>query len=184
MTRKTTAYARKRGLQQLPGHARTQVLQAIKGSGITVHNLRNTLLTPAEVDQLMQDPTAALQAARLGRISYSDLLSLSSPVQKGLAIEDAGNIITGLRAVYERANTVLLAIKARCTTTGRWVPGALYGPELAALDDLLWVYREALKVCTYGEFYKRQAVACSRVASQGKQVHTVGDVLEFERMES
>jgi hypothetical protein len=177
--KKTSAYARKRGLHQLPSQARTQVLQAIKGTGITVNNLRNTPLKPAEVDKLTQEATEAMEAARKGRISYNDWVSLSSIMHKGVAIEDAGNIITGLRPVYDTAQAAIAAIEARCTTTGRWVPSALYGPELTALDDLLWAYRKALEVCTYGEFYKRQAVACSRTASQGLPVFTTGDVLEY-----
>jgi len=177
--KKTSAYARKRGLHQLPSYARTQVLQSIKGTGIEVNNLRNTPLTPQEVDRLTQEATDALEAARLGRISYNDLVSLSSAMHKGIAIEDAGNIITGLGFFYEQAGKAIAAIEARCTTTGKWVPSALYSHELTALRKLLHYYREALAVCTYGEFYKRQAVACSRTASQGLPVLTTGDVLEY-----
>ena len=179
MTRKTTTYARKRSLQQLPGHARGQVLQMIKGDGITVNNLRNTPFSPEELEKLMREPTEALQVARQGRITYDALLSLSSAMHKGVAIEDARTIIRGFAEIYQQANAALAAIEARCTTTGRWVASPLYGPELTALDDLLWAYRKALEVCTYGEFYRAQALACSRTASQGQQVYTVGDVLQW-----
>jgi len=179
MTRKTSAYARRRGLNQVPSHARAQVLASIKGTSIEVNNLRNTPLSPAEVDTLTKEATEALEAARLGRISYNDLVSLSSIMHKGVAIEDAGNIITGLRHFYDAAKDAIDAIETRCTATGQWVPSALYSHELTALRELLHYYREALAVCTYGEFYKRQAVACSRTASQGLPVFTTGDVLEY-----
>jgi len=65
--KKTTLYARKRSLQQLPGHARGQALQMIKGDGITVNNLRNTPFSRAELARLMREPTEALHAARQGK---------------------------------------------------------------------------------------------------------------------
>ena len=127
----------------------------------------------------MHESTEAMKAARQGQISYNDLLALSSALHKGVAIEDARVIIRGFAHIYQRAEAALKAIEARCTTTGRWVPGALYGPEITALDELVWVYREALKVCTYGEFYRRQAVALARTASSGLPVYTAGDVVQY-----
>jgi len=169
MTRKTSTYARKRAQGRTPR----------RGNGLQTNNLLNTPLTPAEIDTLMREPRKAMEAARAGRITYNDLVSLSSAMHKGRAIEDARVIIRGFAHFYDRSSAAIASIEARCTTTGRWVPSALYGPELTQLDDLLFAYKEALKVCTYGEFYRRQAVACSRTASQGLPVFTTGDVLEY-----
>jgi hypothetical protein len=176
MSRKTTSYATKRGLHRTD---KSRKPKSLKGNGIAANNLHNTPFTQAELDWLLHEPREALAAARTGRISYNDLVSLSSAMHKGIAIEDARTIIRGFAPIYQRANAVISAIEARCSTTGRWVPGALYGPELAALDDLLFAYREALKVCTYGEFYRRQAVALARTASRGLPVFTAGDVLQY-----
>lgn len=169
MTRKTTTYARKRAQGRTPQ----------RGNGLQTNNLHNTLFTPAEIDTLMREPRQALEAARAGRISYNDLVSLSSAMHKGRAIEDCRVIIRGFARIYDRASAAIASIEDRCTTTGRWVPSALYGAEITRLDDLLFAYQETLKVCTYGEFYRRQAVACSRTASQGLPVFTAGDVLEY-----
>lgn len=176
MSRKTTAYARQRGLHRAGQHIDPRTL---KGNGITANNLRNTLLTSAEQDHLLREPRAALETARKGCISYNDLVSLSSAMHKGIAIEDERNIIRGLRPMYDRAHTAINAIEARCTQTGRWVPSALYGHELTALDDLLFAYAQALAVCTYGEFYKCQSVAERRTISNGMQVFVAGEVLEY-----
>lgn len=174
--KKTTAYARKRGLHRAGQHIDPRTL---KGNGVTVNNLRNTPLTPAEIDWLLHEPKEGLEAARKGCITYNDLVSLSSAMHKGIAIEDARTIIRGLRPIYDRANDAIAAIETRCTKTGRWVPSALYGHELSALDDLLFAYTEALKVCTYGEFFRCQEVALQRTASRGLKVFTAGDVLQY-----
>lgn len=179
MTRKTTAYARSRALTRIAPGLRYTAMLARKGNGVQTNNLRNTLLTEAEIGQLLADPQAAWDAMRTGRGTYSHLVSLSSALHKGVAIEDARVIIRGFAPIYAAAEAALRAIEARATRTGQWVPTALYAAELTALDDLLFAYEQALRVCTYGEFYDRQAVALARVASVGKPVFTVGDVVEW-----
>ena len=175
MTKKTTAYARKRGLHRVPQADRWAFIEARKSNGISTNNERNTLLTPAEVQYLLADPTAGLAGMRSGRGTYNNLLSLNAALKKGQAIEDARVIVRGFAGIYAAADHAIQAITGRSTKTGKWVPTALYGPEIAALDDLLWAYRQALQVVTYQEFYDRQAVAIARELSAGEKVFLVGE---------
>jgi len=180
MSRKQTPYARSRGLARVAPQDRWATVQALKGNGLQTNNLRNTPFTDAEISHLLADPQAAWEAMRTGRGTYSHLVSLSSAMHKGVAIEDARVIIRGFASIYTQAYTAIKAIEARATRSGRWVPTALYAAELTALDDLLFAYEQALRVCTYGEFYDCQAVAVARTASDGKPVFTVGDVVEYQ----
>lgn len=179
MGKKTTRYARSRGLTRMLPEERRLATLARKGDGLRTNNLRNTPFTEDELQQLLREPRQAQQAMREGRGTYNDLVSLSSAMHKGIAIEDARVIVRGFAPIYEAAEQALQAIQDRATRTGRWVPTALYAAELTAIDDLLFAYEQALRICTYGEFYDRQAVALARTASAGQQVFTVGDVLEY-----
>lgn len=181
--KKTSAYARKRGLSTVPKSDRWAFIEARKSNGITMNNERNTLLTPAEVQHLLTDPTAGLAGLRSGRGSYDNILSLNAVLKKGQAIEDARVIVRGFAGIYGAADHAIQTICARATKTGKWVPTALYGAEIAALDDLMWAYRQVLQVVTYQEFYKRQAVAIARELSAGEKVFRVGEKVEFEPKE-
>jgi hypothetical protein len=180
MNQKTSAYARSRGLTRVAPQLRRVAVKALQGNnGLTRHNEVNTLFTEAEIQMLLRDPRAAHEAMRTGRGTYNDLVSISSALHKGVAIEDARVIVRGFEPIYTAAESALRTIEARATRTGRWVPTALYAAEINAIDDLLFAYEQALRVCTYGEFYQRQAVALARTASNGKPVFTVGDVVEY-----
>ena len=177
MSRKTSKYAR--GLLNLPPEHRRAATEARKGNGLQRNNQVNTLLTEDEIQRLMADPQRAMTAMRTGQGTYNDLVSLNSAIKKGVAIEDARVIIRGFQSIYDAAEAALDTIEARATRTGKWVPTALYASELNALDDLLFAYEQALRVCTYGEFFQRQATAIARTASEGQTVYTVGDVVEY-----
>ena len=180
MSRKTSKYARSRGLLSLPPEHRYAATEARKGNGLQRNNQMNTLLTEDEVQRLLADPRRAMTAMRTGHGTYNDLVSLNSAVKKGVAIEDARVIIRGFQPIYDAATNALRTIEDRATRTGRWVPTALYASELNALDDLLFAYEQAIRVCTYGEFFQRQATAIARTASDGQPVYTVGDVVEYQ----
>lgn len=180
MSRKTSRYARSRGLTKLAPEQRYAATLARKGNCLEHFNRSATLFTAEEIDMLMADPRRAYEAMRTGIGTYNDLVGLSSALHKGIAIEDARIIVRGFAPIYEAAEVALRAIEKRGTRTGKWIPTALYAHELRALDDLLWAYEQALRVCTYQEFYDRQAVALARVASAGQKVYTVGEIVEYQ----
>ena len=102
--KKTTAYARKRGLSTVPKSDRWAFIEARKSNGISINNERNTLLTPAEVQYLLADPTAGLAGLRSGRGSYDNILSMNAVLKKGQAIEDARVIVRGFAGIYAAAD--------------------------------------------------------------------------------
>lgn len=179
--RKISSYARKRGLMALPTFLRGVATKARKGDGLRANNLHNTPFTADELATLMREPRQAQEAMRTGRGTYNDLVTLSSVWHKGVAIEDARTIIRGFAPIYNEAHAALKAIEARCTATpGRWTTTALYSTELRTIEDMLWAYEQALKTCTYHEFYACQRVAIARAATAGQKIYTVGDVVEYQ----
>lgn len=179
MTQKRSRYATSRGLHRLTPAERSAAIQARKGNGLSTNNERNTLFTEAEVQYLLTDPRAGLAGLRTGTGTYNNLLSVQSALKKGQAIEDARVIVRGFAGIYAAADAAVKAILARATSTGRWAPTALYGRELTALDDLLFAYEQALRICTYQEFFDRQAVALARTLSDGERVFKVGETVEY-----
>lgn len=178
MTQKTTAYARKRNLHRLPKGSK-MVPGSLAGNGLAAYQRHNATFGPSEIDTLMAESRAGLEAARQGKATYNDYASLSSALQKGVAIEDKRTIIRGFAPIYTAASDALIAMEARATTTGKWVPTTLYPTEIKAFDDLLWAYEQALNVCTFKEFYDRQEVALARTRSRGDRVYHAGEVLEY-----
>lgn len=178
MGKKTTPYARKRSLRRGPDGLAIQP-GALASNGLAIYQFHNTTFGPEEIDKLMAESRAGLQAARQGRATYNDYSSLSSAMLKGIAIEDARTIIRGFAPIYTAAGQALKAIEARATTTGNWKAPTLYAAEINALDDLVWAYEQALKVCTFKEFYDRQEVALARTRSRGDRVYHTGEVLEY-----
>lgn len=179
MTQKRSRYAIKRGLHRLAPAERGAAIEARKGNGLATNNERNTPFTEAEVQYLLADPREGLAGLRTGRGTYNNLLSVHSALKKGQAIEDARVIVRGFAGIYHAADEAVTAIRTRATTTGHWTPTALYGRELTALDDLLFAYEQALRICTYQEFFDRQAVALARTLSGGERVFKVGETVEY-----
>ena len=179
MTRKTSLYARKRNLSRIIPKGSRMTVDALKGNGLDTYKLHSTLFSESEIDQLMAEARQALIAARRGQASYNDYASFSTAMQKGQAIEDARTIIRGFEPIYKAAEVALTSMEARATATGKWVPPTLYASEINALDDLVWAYEQALKICTYREFYDCQEVALARARSRGEKVYQTGDILEY-----
>lgn len=178
MTRKTTAYARQRGINRLPP-GMVMTTDALKGDSLSAYRLHNTLFTQAEREKLLAEPRAAVLAARQGRATYNDLAALNSMVHKGTAIEDARIIIRGFAHFYAAANEALAKIDARATSSGQWRAPTLYASEINALDDLFFAYDQALRVCTFKEFYDRQELAISRAQGRGDPVGVSGVEMEY-----
>jgi len=166
MTRKTSAYARKR---RQPDRDRCL-------DSITAARMNNTRFKPAELDRLLGPAQRALASARAGTCSYDDLVNLSTAMHKGRAIDDAG-IYRGLRDRLDAADNVLLAIEQRAMVSGTWCAPTLYGREITVLDDLVWAYRVMLLEVTYAEFLRAERLAIARVATDG------GRVIHVEKQE-
>lgn len=159
MSRKTSAYSRKR---RQPDRDRCL-------DSITAARMNNTRLKPAELEKLLSPLRRALASARAGACSYDDLVNFSTAMHKGRAIEDTG-VYRGLRTIIDGVEPVLDAIQARAQANGVWRAPTLYGPEILALDDLVWAYRVMLLEVTYAEFVRADRLAVARVATQGGQI--------------
>lgn len=159
MSRKKTLYARKR----LHPEARE------KSDGITTARMNVTRLKPAELEMMLEPLRRALASARTGSATFQDFVQLTSAMHKARAIDDAG-IYRGLRSMLDTVEPVLDAIGERAQVTGTWCGPTLYGPEITALDDLVWAYRLMLLEVTYAEFHRAERLAIARVASEGGQV--------------
>lgn len=172
--KKTTAYAarikRKHGQMVDP--------RLLAGTGIAAINKNNTPLNEAEIDRLMTMTREALRLAKVGQLDYSHWVQLNSCVFIGYAIEDC-RAVKGLEPMYKLGHAALLAIESRATSGGQWVAGALYGPEISALDDLVWAYEQACRLLTYGEFYKAERLAMARTRSSGQRVYTHGEAIAY-----
>lgn len=159
MSRKTTAYSRKR----LHPDARQPL------DSITAARLNGTRLTSDELEKLIGPARRALANARVGAASFDDLVHLSTAMHKARAIDDTG-VYRGLRKMVDAVAPVLDAIQARAQVSETWRAPTLYGHEITALDDLLWAYRVMLLEVTYAEFVRAERLAVARVATEGGQV--------------
>lgn len=160
MTRKTTAYARKRAA----GHA------ARRGDGISITRMHNTRLTRTEIARIMLPCWVALQAVREGRITYKQWVVLCTAAHVARAIEDLG-VIRGQREIIDDAERALDDIGQRCgATASAWKPKACTGPAITALADLVSAHSRQVHELTYGEYTAAADKAVARVATDGGQV--------------
>lgn len=153
MTRKSTAYARRRTTR--------------RADGISTARMFNTRLTPKEVARIMVPCKDALAAMRQGQASFPQWLALCTAVHVARAIEDGG-VFKGQADMIEPARTALDAIGERAAGTGdTWTPPTCYGHELAALIDLVNAHSRQVHELTYGEYTEATRLAESRVLTIG-----------------
>ena len=160
MTRKTTAYARKRAHRARIGAS----------DGITIARMTNTRLTGAELQRVLEPCRRAVAAFRTGSATYQQWVVLCTAGHVAQAIEDGG-IIRGQQEIISEADAVLDAIGARAgTTEATWRPTTLHGREITALADLVHAHNRQVRELTYGEYTRSADKAVARVATNGGAV--------------
>lgn len=164
MTRKTTAYARRRA------QGTTRPLS----DGITMTRMHNTRLNQREYNRIMEPCRSALAAFRSARATCQQWRVLCTAVHVARAIEDGG-VYRGQIEIIEDARTALESISKRMgDSPDTWRPSACYAPEITALADLVAAHARQLAELTYGEYTAAADKAVARVAS------VRGQVIDFE----
>lgn len=154
MTRKTTAYARKRS------HTR-------RADGITTARVFNTRLSAAERERILTPCRLARDAMQTATATYRQWVVLCTAVNAARAVED-GKVMTGQSDIIDAADEALTAIGKRggeCADT--WRPPTCRGAELLAIQDLVNAHSRQLHEVTYKEYTRAMDLAQRRVASHG-----------------
>lgn len=125
-----------------------------------------SLLTPAEIEQVQAPKRAALESARRATLSRREWEVLCTALHVAEAIETKG-VVRGLAQVLTAARQVLEATGESMDLPTGWTPHALRGPELDALDTLIWTHQRQIEQLQYNEYQAACALAEGRVASHG-----------------
>lgn len=126
-------------------------------------------LTVAEVAQVMGPIRDALDAARKATLTQHQWTILVTAAHVCAAIE-TGGVVRGLTPVLEAAKPVLEAIGHSMDLPSGWTPHALRGPELDALDTLVWTHQRQIEQLQYNEYQRALRLAEGRVLSFGGTV--------------
>lgn len=163
--KKTTTYARKRGLHRLPGSAVPQAVESMKGSGLSLL----TEIRPFDVqeqERLTLPPRMAYEAIRSGRAQEGDFDTLAAVVNVALVrCESIGQ--EGVELCKE-AQESLMHMRERHRRTGRWGVDAQAMANIPAALDL---HEQLLELSNPHEMKKAMLEVLRRCKSG--QVHRV-----------
>lgn len=124
-----------------------------------------SLLSAHQVESLMKPGRVALEQGRQGRFVFSGWLALGTMIHLGMGVEDRG-IVRGLEPYFKAAYEALQAVSDRMEPAGTWIPGPLTGPEIRAIDDLLWAYEHHMGKITSREYREIREKAVAQVRSK------------------
>lgn len=127
------------------------------------------LLRPDEIERIMAAKHTALAQARTAQLTEAGYYALTTAVIIARAIEDRGPV-RGLEAQIAAAWNVLTIIGRSMDQPGGWKPHALHGPQIDALDTLVWLHGEQLKNLQYNEWQQVQRLAGQRTRTAGGKV--------------
>lgn len=133
---------------------------------------RATLLTPAEIEQIIDPLRAAMRALREGVATETDWSFAASAVNVAKAIEHQG-VVRGLSEHLHVAELALQGIQARAMSSSEWQPTALYYQELDTLTNLVELHVFQLQQLSFGEFRRALVSAVDEVRSTGGRVINV-----------
>lgn len=108
-------------------------------------------LTPAARQSLMEPLNLAIEAGLQARMDSMHWSNLAMACAVALTIERQG-VIRGLQVYLQAADDALQAIALRAEADNGWTPTPLYGPEIAALRDLVKLHEQQLLVLSTGEY--------------------------------
>jgi hypothetical protein len=161
MTRKTSYYARKRLAHRQPAM-----------SSIAAAQMFISRLTPTEQAKLIGSLPAIRTRLLRATYSFEDYVQLTTARHHSRASNDLG-LVRDMQGVLDAADQVLTLIGQDCEPTpGQWAPRAMRATELAAIDDLMAIYRASVQEATYSEWTAIQDLAVARVRSTRGDVYT------------
>lgn len=131
---------------------------------VNVAATRATLLTQAELDQVINPLRDAVAALRRGVATEFEWQLAVTAVNIGDAIETQG-VMRGLAGHFHSIDLALLEIGKRARSTGDWQPPALYYEERDLLDLLVDLHHHQVKSLSFGEFCKARDKAIAQTAS-------------------
>jgi hypothetical protein len=149
-----------------------------RSSGIQAANFTNTPLTPAERAKVLNLIKQSRHRLATANATYIDYVTLCTARHRCQAANDMG-LVRPAGDLLQAAHDVLDALGRDChrpqIEPHHWTPRAVRFSELAAIDDLLAVYRTVVQVCTYGEWCRIEEKSLARVRSEGGElVQAVG----------
>lgn len=135
---------------------------------------RASKLSPQQQSELMISARAAVEALALGHGSvdvWSDMADVLNISEALCELTIAGN----LRATVDEAQSAMAVLMGRAKQGRGWT---LYGPELTALRESVWLYSVQINLCSAGEHLRAIDIVRNRItgalagnASRGAVVH-------------
>ena len=130
---------------------------------------RASLVTEAELQDVMQPLQAAFKAMREGVATEWQWSHLASSVNAALAIERFG-VVKGMHEHLRAADLALQGIYRRAMTKCEWHSTPLYYFELDALDTAINLHKFQLTQLSRGEVIRALDYAKAEVLSTGGKV--------------
>jgi hypothetical protein len=137
-------------------------------SPFSIANNQASRLTEREVQSIAKPCHRAAEAIAQGRGDRQHWVALCSTLTVGRAIESGGKV-RGLKAHFDRAEEVLLAIADRAGENARphpaWNAPALRHTEIDQVRLLAELHTFQLRQLAYGEYREAMRLAIARVQS-------------------
>jgi hypothetical protein len=170
--------AERRELARLERAKPTPRKRWTKASGIRVANYTNTPLTPEERAKVLGITKTARGQMLTAQAGYIDWVALCTAAHRCQAANDI-HLVRPPAGLLQHARDVLDTLARDCLrahiTPQTWRPRALRASEIAALDDLLAVYRTVVLECTYGEWRRIEDLSLARVSGAGGDLVQTAD---------
>ena len=137
---------------------------------------RVALVTPADLEQVMEPLQTAFTALREGVATEWQWSVLASAMNCAQAIEKQG-VVRQLAGHLRAAELALQSIYNRAMATGKWQSTSLYYIELDAIDTAIDLHKFQLQQLSTGEVIKALDYAQAASRSSGGRVMRQRDLL-------
>lgn len=179
MTRKTTAYARKR---------RQAARSASIMDSISAGQKFISRLTADERQRVLRRLPGVRDRLLKAAYTFADFVDLSTAKHRCQAANDI-HLVRDLQGLLQQAHAVLEQLGTDAEPVPRqWAPRALRAAELQTLHDLVTLYTTVVNEVTYAEWVRIDQLAVARVRSvrgevyEGEAVHLKSLITPQERL--